>query len=67
MLFDHSKDAHFVFDENELEPRKIGHHLHDRELGRAGVAEEMRDAFVDEELEERGAAVAYGHVEEAVS
>ena len=47
--------------EHELERGEVGHHLHDRELGRAGIAEEMRDALVDEELEEGGAAVAARH------
>ena len=39
--------------EDELELRKLRHHFHDRELGGTGIAEEVGDAFVEQELDER--------------
>ena len=47
--------------EDELQLREVGHHLHDRKLGGAGIAEKMRDPLVHEQLQEGGASVEAGH------
>ena len=58
----HPDHDRFLEAKYELELREVGHDFHDRQLGRTRIAEEMRDALVDEKLEERGAAVADRHV-----
>ena len=49
----HGDDRRFLQPEHELQPRILRHRLHDRELGGTGIAEEVRDAFVEQELDER--------------
>ena len=52
----HRHDRRFLQAEHELELRILGHRFHDGELGGARIAEEMRDAFVQQKLDESAPA-----------
>ena len=62
----HADHDRLLQPEHELELREVGDDLHDRQLGGAGIAEQMRDALVDEEAQEGAAAGESRHAGQCV-
>ena len=61
----HCHHGNFLQTEYQLEARMVDERIEQRQLGRPRVAEEVRDAFVDKELEEGAAAGDRGHWRES--
>ncbi len=57
----HAEHHGFLQAQHELQLRMVRQHLHDRQFGGAGVAEQVADALVGEDLQEGRAAGDSGH------